>query len=229
MRAFFPFMNISPLSRRFAPLTSSIVSLLPEPTSPAKPSISPRCSLKLTCSTLLPVRSRASSSTSPGSVLRDGKLSVSSRPTIRLTSSGRFVSSVLIVFMNLPSRGTLMRSVIWNTSSMRCEMYMTVTPRSLSLRIIENSSSTSWEASGAVGSSIIIIFALFDIALAISTSCWFAGESRCTLIDGSRSKPYSSNSSRASAFSLRLLYTLPILRPIKMFSATVIGVTRFMS
>ena len=97
------------------------------------------------------------------------------------------------------------------------------------MRIIENSSSTSCDASGAVGSSIIIILALFDIARAISTSCWFAGESRCTLMDGSRSKPYSSNSSRASAFSRRLLYIRPILRPMKMFSATVIGVTRLMS
>ena len=122
-----------------------------------------------------------------------------------------------------------MRSVIWNTSSILCEIYTTVTPRSLSLRMMENSSSTSWAASGAVGSSIIIILALLDMARAISTSCWFAGDRRETFMEGSILKPYSAKSSRASAFRRRLLYTLPILRPMKMFSATVMGVTRFMS
>ena len=97
MLAGLPRSSTSPEVIRLAPQSSSIVSVRPEPTSPAKPRISPRRSVKEMFSTLLPVRPRASSSTSPGALLRAGKLSLSSRPTIRRTSSLRLVPFVLSV------------------------------------------------------------------------------------------------------------------------------------
>jgi len=95
-----PSRNTSPPSFSSAPKSARINSERPEPISPAKPSTSPRCRLKLhPCVWPGRRRSRTSSSTGPRSALFSGYMSVSSRPTIiRITSAG-VVSAVIRVPM----------------------------------------------------------------------------------------------------------------------------------
>ena len=73
-----------------------------------------------------------------------------------------------------PSRRTVTRSAIWNTSSMRWEMNRMATPCRRSAAMIRNSWLTSCAESDAVGSSMISTRTLSEMALAISTVCCWA-------------------------------------------------------
>jgi hypothetical protein len=71
----------------------------------------------------------------------------------------------------LPSLKTVTLSANRNISSKRWEIKIIDTPLSRRFSVIRYNSSHSRLESGAVGSSIIIIFALVESAFAISTSC----------------------------------------------------------
>ena len=79
-----------------------------------------------------------------------------------------------------PSRITVTRSVIANTSSSRCETNTSARPAARSRVITSNSRSTSPGLSEAVGSSKMISVASTASALAISTNWRCAAESRRT-------------------------------------------------
>ena len=123
-------------------------------------------------STPLPHRSFASSTRSPISVSRGGKFSFSFRPTIKETSSSRFVSFTFSVWIDLPSRMTVTRSQISKISGIRWEMKIIEIPFSFRLWISRNRMSTWSTVRGAVGSSRIRILVVgLEMAFAISTIC----------------------------------------------------------
>ena len=81
------------------------------------------------------------------------------------------------VDINRPSRKTVTLSAISNTSSMRWLTKRMATPCLFRSRTSLNSSWTSWAESDAVGSSMMRMRTLREIALAISTDCWAANVS----------------------------------------------------
>ena len=109
---------------------------------------------------------------------RAAKMAPSSRPTIRRISSGWLSELVSTEAATVrPSRRTVRRSAIANTSSSRCETKMTAHPDALRRAMTSNSRSTSPGLSEAVGSSKMMRLALSASALAISTSWRCAAES----------------------------------------------------
>ena len=103
-----------------------------------------------------------------------------------------------------PSRMTVTRSVMANTSSSRCETNTRARPSSRSVAMMSNKRSTSPGLSEAVGSSKISSSARSASALAISTSCRCADERRRTSASSGRAAswprlPSSSLARRRSA------------------------------
>ena len=149
-----------PLVRR-NPRIASISSLWPLPSTPATPTISPRCTSRETRSNVgrpdqsSTDRSRAVrvtwSSAPRGSVDGVG----SSEPTMSSASWWAVTSSGSTVATVRPCRSTVMVSAMARTSSSLWSMKMIVCPRAFSSRRFRNSSSTSWGTSTAVGSSRI--------------------------------------------------------------------------
>ena len=84
----------------------------------------------------------------------------------------------------MPSRSTVMRSVISSISSSLWEMKTTEMPCFFKSRTIAKRLSTSEAASDEVGSSIISNFVSYERALAISTICCFATPSFLTSVSG---------------------------------------------
>ena len=98
---------------RVAPITASAVSVRPEPTSPAKPRISPACSVKRFTGPPRSICSSLTSSTRGASAARagfGGKLLSIRRPTIIRTSCSTSVRATSVVATYWPSRSTVMRS-----------------------------------------------------------------------------------------------------------------------
>jgi len=219
---FLPLINISPDWILSSPNSILASSVLPEPTSPARPNISPSLSVKEISRSPIPVILFSSSKTPPGSVFLPGYASDRLLPTIIDISWSLELSPVLITPTTSPSRITVILSVISNNSSRRWDIYTIVTPLSFNCLMISNSAFTSLSVSGAVGSSIMMSFALLAMALAISTSCILATESSFTRTAGSMSTSYISRISRALLLSSFLLNIIPCpsFSPQKIFSAT---------
>ena len=98
---------------------------------------------------------------------------------------------------------------IAKTSSSRCEMNMTAAP---SLRRVATTSKSRWTSTSvraAVGSSMMMILALKEIALAISTICWSATDSPRATRFGDICTPRRSNTS----FERRVISERSIRRP----------------
>ena len=122
-----------------------------------------------------------------------------------------------------PSRITVMKSEIANTSSSRWLTKITALFAALSDFITVINLSTSVAESAAVGSSIKIIFAFIESALAISTTCWSAIDNPRACRFGSKSTPSSLNNLFASLCANFQSIILPFFgwRPINTFSAKV--------
>ena len=196
-----PASRTEPASYASTPKTARAISLRPAPTSPARPTISPARTSKLT-SWKTPPRSRPSTwrTTSPTGATVFGNRSPTSRPTILATSCSTDVSAIASVATYSPSRITVTVSQSAKTSSNRCEMNTRPRPSSRSPRATWNSRSTSTPLRAAVGSSMIRRVASSDIALAISMICWSAMERPRASRRGSRSTPSRWNSAVASAY-----------------------------
>src|SRR4051794_7765419 len=219
-----PSTSTWPASGLSMPKIARATSLRPAPTSPARPTISPRRTSKLT-STNTPSRVRRStlSSGAPISVSSLGKSCDSSRPTMRRTSASLVRSFVAPSWVTSPSRRTVAVSQISKISSRRCEMNSTAAPRAFRVRTTPNRRSTSCPERAAVGSSMISTRASNDSALAISTSCWSAIERPRTGCSGSSRTPRRSMSSatvRCSAPRSMRRIAPSGWRPIITFSAT---------
>ena len=103
-------------------------------------------------------------------------------------------------------------------------MNSTAAPEARSVRATSNSRSTSAADSAAVGSSITMILASRERALAISMICWSAMERPRQIRPGSSRTPSRSNNSRACSRIRLASMRLPRRngwRPMKMFSAAV--------
>ncbi len=109
-------------------------------------------------------------------------------------------------------------------SSIRWEMKMRDTPLSRRPSAMRYRSSLSRTVSAAVGSSMMMIRALVDRALAISTICCWATERLPIVARGSKSASSRCRSSRAlrcrSLQSILRVKRLTFSWPIKMFSVT---------
>ena len=103
-------------------------------------------------------------------------------------------------------------------------MNSTAAPDARSVRTTSNSRVTSAADSAAVGSSITMILASSDRALAISMICWSAMDRPRQIRPGSSITPSSLNRARDSSRIFRPSMRRPArsgCRPMKMFSATV--------
>ncbi len=220
-----PSIQSSPASSLSMPKMLRATSVLPAPTNPARPTISPRWRSKETFeNTPRCVSPRALRTTSPTSDSSLGKSASRERPTISRMISACESPAAGRVAMWRPSRSTVTVSAIASTSSSRWLMKTTATPRSRSLRTVANSLSTSCGESAAVGSSMISSRALDVSALAISSSWRSATPSPRTGVSGAKSAP-SSRRMRDASVRIARQSTVPIARrgwrPAKTFSATV--------
>ena len=206
------------------PNTARATSLRPDPTRPARATISPaRTSSEMSVNTPSRVSRSTTSTGSPGAARPPGSRASMSRPTMARTRSSAVIPASSLLSTCLPSRITVTRWQIAKTSSSRCEMNRTAVPAVRSVRTTSNSRSTSAADSAAVGSSITITRASSDSALAISTICWSAMDRPRLIRPGSSRTPSRPNSSAAAAFIPRRSMRRPASsgwRPMKMFSAT---------
>src|SRR5262245_12000670 len=110
-----------------APTSARATSVRPAPMRPANPRISPRCRSKLTSRTSALVRNPVTDRTgSPGSTVDTARCSPPmSRPTISEMICPTVLEAVSSVSMYRPSRRIVIRSLICDSSCIRCEMYMT--------------------------------------------------------------------------------------------------------
>ncbi len=97
-----------------------------------------------------------------------------SRPTIAVISFSLSISDTGHVPIYWASRSTVTLSARVYMSSKRCDMKIMDVPFSFSCLVILYNSSLSFLVRAAVGSSIMIIFASVERALAISTICCWA-------------------------------------------------------
>ena len=106
------------------PKIFSSVSVRPLPSRPARPTISPRRTLKETSRSreYCAVRFSTSRATSPGLFVFGGNWFVSSRPTISLMISSIVISFAGLVATQVPSRMTVISSEILRISAILCEM-----------------------------------------------------------------------------------------------------------
>ena len=181
------------------PKIARAISVRPEPTKPARPTISPRRSSNET-PPKTPRRPRPSAftMTSPISASSFGNSCSSERPTISwiISACGQARRSSRVATC-WPSRRIVTVSEIAVTSSSRWLMKTIATPRSRRPRMIEKSRSTSGGESAAVGSSMIRRRASDDSALAISSSWRSATPRPLTGRSGPKSAPSSSRIARA--------------------------------
>ena len=157
-----PAIRTRPLSRLRRPVSASISSLCPLPSTPAMPTISPARTESETPLTAGSPRSSStwrsstSSNTSPSGLA--GVFSTcrrTSRPTIIRASPASVAPSRGTVSIVLPRRRTVIRSAISSTSFSLCEMKITDRPSRTSARRISKSSPASCGVRTAVGSSRI--------------------------------------------------------------------------
>ena len=218
-----PSTTIVPLSAGAIPKRARPTSVRPAPTRPAKPTTSPACTSKFTSSNV-PARPEPLDAQDglaglvPGAHEEVAEVTpdhLADEPIREVSAAGR-------VEMCRPSRNTVMRSAMRNTSSSRWLMNSTATPRRRSSPTWSNSRSTSCADSDAVGSSMISTRASSEIALAISTACCAATASVLAGARGSTSMASDRRMASASSYIRRQRTSRPRLRcPMKMFSATV--------
>ena len=119
-----PATRTDPASRAASPNSTRASSVRPAPTSPARPTISPRLTVRLT--SLTPAsrddRPSTSSTGTPMATSRFGKTEATSRPTISLISAAASTAAMAWVPTVRPSRSTVTRSASRGSSSRRCEM-----------------------------------------------------------------------------------------------------------
>ena len=148
------------------PVSASISSDCPFPSTPAIPTISPARTSNETSRTAGSPRSSTTerfSTTSiglPGAAGFLSTLSRTSRPTIIRARPASVAPSRGIVSTCLPRRSVVIRSEISKTSSSLWVMKMTESPSAISPRRISNSSLASCGVSTAVGSSRMRMSAL---------------------------------------------------------------------
>ena len=144
----------------------------PEPTSPARPRISPSRSVnEASWTSGARVRPRTWSTVASRGGLRSGNSASMRPPTmcpIRVSTGVSAGSSVATV---RPSFSTVTRSPSWRTSPSRCEIQMIPTPSAASRRTTLNSASTSTSSRTADGSSRMSSLTECDNARAIETTC----------------------------------------------------------
>src|SRR5215469_16221282 len=226
LRSCWPRTVTEPASYLSMPKMARATSLRPEPTSPASATISPaRTVNEMSVNTPSRVSRPTVSTGSPGvSPPTSGGRSASSLPTIARTRSAAVRPARSLVSTWLPSRITVTRVQIVNTSSSRCEMNSTAAPWSRSVRITSKSRPVSAADSAAVGSSITITRASRDSALPISTTCWSAMDRPRAIRAGSSGTPSRLKIAAASPRIARRSIRRPDRsgwRPMNMFSATV--------
>ncbi len=223
MVIFLPSRKISPDSLGSAPKMARVVSVLPAPMSPAKPTISPAYSEKLMSRTMRPaLRCLTSKIFSPFWHSTRGNCSLISLPTMLVIISAIVVSAKFIDVMYCPSRMMVTRSTMCCSSSSRWEIYTMPQPESFRRRMMRNSSSISFAVSAEVGSSMIKTLALMESAFAISTICCLETGRFPTVSLGEMSMHRSSRIRFASASMPRRSRTGPLYRsrPRNMFSVT---------
>ena len=180
------------------PASTSINSDCPLPATPATPSTSPRCSVKLTSRSAGNPRADFAFrfATSSSGVSRTGETRLRSKLTLRPTISSARPSFVAPSAGRLPTtrprRKTVIVSQMLSTSSNLCEMKIRLLPAPRKPRITPNSDSASCGVSTLVGSSRISTVAPRSSARKISTRCFSPGDSSDTRALGSTCNPYSS-------------------------------------
>ena len=192
-----PSMRIVPASVDRIPASASASSRCPLPDTPARPTISPRLIVRSTPHTSSAPRSprtRSPSIASPPGLFAAGTRSRvdNSRPTISRTSSARFTSEVRRVPIVTPSRNTVTRSLISNTSCSLWEMKRRECPSAVIRLSVRKRSRTSRGVNTAVGSSRMIRLAPRSRTLSISTRCCSPTESCQTDASGFTARPYAS-------------------------------------
>ena len=214
----------APASYRSMPKIARATSLRPDPTSPARATISPARTVKeMSVNTPSRVSRSTVSSGSPGATCSPGGRSASSRPTMARTRSPATRPASSRLSTCLPSRITVTRWHSAKTSSSRCEMNRTAVPAARSVRTTSKSRSTSAADSAAVGSSITMTRASSEMALPISTTCWSAMDRPRAIRAGSSWTPSRANIAAASVRMARrsMRRAEPRgWRPMNMFSAT---------
>ena len=173
------------------PKTARATSLRPEPTRPARATISPdRTVSEMSVNTPSRVsRSMVSIGSPSVAPAASGGRSARSLPTMARTRSFALRPARSLVRTCLPSRITVTVWQMAKTSSSRCEMNRTAASWLFRVRITSKSRSTSAAESAAVGSSITITLASSDSALPISTTCWSAMDRPRAIRAGSSGTP----------------------------------------
>ena len=208
-------------------------SVRPAPISPARPTISPRRTVKL--SFLQTKRSGTwgwrtvqfftSKNTSPMCGVRSGKRLWRLRPTMprmmRSSSTSCFCTSS--VSMVLPSRRMVIESAICSISLSLWLMMIELTPLPLRPTIRSSRCCESLSLRAAVGSSRISSFTDLCSAFAISTSCCLPTPMCLICVSGSSRRPTRCSTSAACFLASRQLMTPARLSslPRKMFSVMV--------
>ncbi len=190
------------------PKMAAASSLRPAPTNPDMPTISPdRTSKEISFNTFSRLRLRTDSTTSPIGLV-SATVSRTSRPTIMRMTLSWSSSEMGRVPTSLPSRSTVTRSATRKTSSSQCETKTMPSPLAFKSFTTAKRRSISGGESDVVGSSMTSTFESSEIARAISTSCWSAGDRRPAGVDGLRC-----GATRASASSARCFCLLTETRP----------------
>ena len=125
-----PASSTEPAVGRSAPKIARASSVRPAPTSPARATISPAWTVRLTPSTRGACRSRTvrTAGASAGAARLGGKAAVSGRPSIAWMSESSVCSAAGAVRTTRPSRRTVTSSASASTSRRKCETSSTVRP-----------------------------------------------------------------------------------------------------
>ena len=169
-----PFKNISPFCILNTPKRDFAIFVLPAPTKPANPNISPFLTSKLiSLKNGSQIIFFALKIVSPISTFILGYLSVIVLPAIAEIILSILVSLYSLLIIKFPSLNTVILSAIYSNSSSLCDMYIIDIPSDFRLFIISKSLSVSLFDKEDVGSSIIKTLDDNETALAISTICCF--------------------------------------------------------
>ncbi len=204
-----PSIVIRPVQLR-SPVIASASSACPLPATAAIPTISPawtssdtsrRAGRPRSLSAETPLTDRTTRPRSTGarsSTSRTGRPTMSPARSARVVPSGSTSDAV-----TRPARMTVIRSAMARTSPSLWLMKTTLLPAAVIARSVTNSSSASWGARTAVGSSMIRIRAPRWSILRISTRCCSPTESCQTWARGSTCSPSSCAIPSTSASVLR--------------------------
>ena len=142
--------STAPAVARSAPKIARASSVRPAPTSPARATISPAWTVRLTPSTRGACRSRTvrTAGASAAATRLGGKAAVRERPSMAWMSESSVCSAAGAVCTTRPSRSTVTSSASASTSRRKCETSSTVRPAPASERTISCSCAVSSAPSG---------------------------------------------------------------------------------